>query len=319
MSILRQIPAAGTAGESEADHPAGRNPLPPFCRSVAGLRRRVRDFRNQNGGPVSLVPTMGSLHEGHLSLIRAAAAEGGLVVVSIFVNPLQFAAGEDFEAYPRDLKSDLEMAASAGAGLVFAPAAEEVYPPGGQTVVEPGPAASGLCGEARPGHFRGVATVVNRFFNMAAPDTAWFGQKDAQQVAVVRQLVSDLDFDIDIRACPTVREADGLAMSSRNRYLDEDARRRAAVLYRALEKARRASQAGEADPHLLKRLILQELASEPGVETEYVEIVDKDTIRPVVAVDAGGMAALAARVGGARLIDNIILKDQKEQESACGG
>lgn len=320
MSISRRMPAAGAAGKSESDclaggaslravSPAGLAASPPVCRTIAGLRRRIAEFRRHNRGPVSLVPTMGAFHEGHQSLMRAAAAGSGLVVVSIFVNPLQFGAGEDFEVYPRDLQRDLEMAASAGAGLVFAPAAAEVYPPGCQTVVEPGPAASGLCGESRPGHFGGVATVVARLFNMAAPDIAWFGQKDAQQVAVIRQLVCDLNFDIDIRVCPTVREADGLAMSSRNRYLDEESRQRAAELYRALKKARRAAMAGEAEPEAIKRLIFDELASEPAVETEYVEIVDKDTIRPVAAVASGSMAAVAARVGGARLIDNIILKD----------
>lgn len=274
--------------------------------TIPEVRQRLASARAQ-GKKIGLVPTMGCFHEGHLSLMRSARSQCGLVAVSIYVNPTQFGAGEDLEAYPRDLQRDLELAFAESVDLVFAPDNDEMYGNGVCTSVEPGPAAEGLCGRARPGHFRGVATVVAKLLNIFQPDYAYFGQKDAQQTAVIAQMVRDLDFGTHLRVMPTVREKDGLAMSSRNAYLSPGERERAAVLYRALSDARRTAASGERDAAAISALISHTIKSVPGVELEYAEVVHADTMRRLAAVTPRALAAVAATAGRARLIDNIFL------------
>jgi pantoate--beta-alanine ligase len=277
------------------------------ARAKAELRPLLDAVRRE-GGSIGLVPTMGALHEGHLSLLRAARAECDLVVMSLFVNPTQFAPGEDFERYPRDERRDLEVAAEAGADLVYAPPVEEVYPEGFATAVEVSGLTEVLCGDPRrrgPGHFRGVTTVVAKLFNTVAPDIAYFGQKDAQQVAAIRRMVRDLDFWVQVEALPIVREPDGLALSSRNAYLDAEERQRAAAINRAL-RAVAAAAARQPLPEALEagRAVL----AEAGVEPEYLEARDPDDLAPVDSF--GGrpvLVAVAARVGPARLIDNLVM------------
>lgn len=263
----------------------------------------TRDRRAELG----LVPTMGALHAGHLSLVRQARAENGLVAASIFVNPSQFGAGEDLASYPRDLPGDLELLAATGCDVVFAPAPEEVYPPGFDTWVAPGAVAAPLEGAARPGHFRGVATVVLKLLHILEPSRAYFGQKDAQQLAVIRAMVRDLNVAVEIVGCPTLREEDGLAMSSRNRYLAPDERRAATVLYRALAAGRAAHQAGEADAHLLRAAMGRVLDAEPLARPEYVSVADPDTLAELDTVAGRALLSLAVRIGRTRLIDNLLL------------
>ena len=274
--------------------------------TVAELRVAVAEARSR-GQAVGLVATMGALHDGHLSLVGRARAECGLVVMSLFVNPTQFDSGADLAAYPVDHDRDARLAAAAGVDILFAPPVDEVYPPGFATTVAVAGVADGLCGRHRgPGHFAGVATVVAKLFNMVAPDVAYFGQKDAQQVAVIRRLVRDLDIPVRIVACPTVREPDGLAMSSRNARLRPLERRRAVGLSRALRAAEEAAAAGERDPRVLARVARRELA-EHEIEPEYVELVSPQTLAPVDGVDGPVLLAVAAQVGRARLIDNTIV------------
>jgi pantoate--beta-alanine ligase len=242
---------------------------------------------------------MGALHEGHLSLVRASRDRDDRTVVSIFVNPLQFVAGEDFESYPRDLDADLRKLEREGVHLVFTPSVETMYPPGAETKVIPGAVAELLEGEHRPGHFTGVATIVAKLFNLVQPDRAYFGQKDAQQVAVIRALVTDLDFPIELVVGPIVRAEDGLALSSRNAYLNADERRAATSLSRALRAANDAYQGGERDPGRLRDALCRVLEAEPLASVDYAEVVDPFTFRP-----PGSLAVLAVRVGRARLIDN---------------
>lgn len=268
--------------------------------------RRARVTWEMRHLRVGFVPTMGALHEGHLALVRRAAEVSDVVVASVFVNPTQFGPGEDFEAYPRQPERDAELLAAAGCDLLFAPAVETVYPPGDVTVVEvAGPPAEGLEAACRPGHFRGVATVVARLLNLVGPALAVFGEKDAQQLAVVRRMVADLHFPVEIVAHPTVREPDGLAMSSRNAYLAAGERRAATALYRALTAAGDEIARGERDADRLRAAMRAVLEAEPGVEPEYAEVVDAETFRPVA--DARGRLVLpvAARVGRTRLIDNL--------------
>lgn len=270
--------------------------------------RAVLDAERRAGRTIGLVPTMGGLHEGHLSLLRAARAECDVVVMSLFVNPAQFAAGEDLDRYPRDERHDLELAGEAGADLVYAPAVEEVYPEGFATHVAVEGLTEVLCGDpARrgPGHFRGVTTVVAKLFNSVAPDVAYFGRKDAQQLAAIRRMARDLDFPVRIEGLPTVREADGLAMSSRNAYLGAEDRERASALYRALQAVERTARRGPlADALEAGR---RELAA-AGIEPEYLEARDPDDLLPVVELgERPVLVAVAARVGPARLIDNIEL------------
>jgi len=278
-------------------------------RAKAALRAELDEPRRQ-GRSIGLVPTMGYLHEGHLSLLRAARAECDLVVMSLFVNPTQFGPGEDLERYPRDEERDLRLASEAGVDLVYAPTVDEVYPDGFATAVEVSgnltAVLDGDPGRRGPEHFRGVATVVAKLFNSVGPDVAYFGQKDAQQAAVIRRLARDLDFPLRIEVLPTVREPDGLAMSSRNAYLDADARRRAVAISRALGVAERATREGSLAAGLAAAR--EELAS-AGIEPEYLEARDAEELEPVAALNGRPvLIVVAARVGGARLIDNVLIR-----------
>ena len=267
----------------------------------------LRRARATLAAPVGLVPTMGYLHEGHLSLVRRARAASSAVVVSIFVNPTQFGPGEDLATYPRDIDRDLHLLQAEGVDLVWMPTAEVMYPAGFQTWVTVEKVARVLEGERRPGHFRGVATVVAKLFNGVQPHRAYFGQKDAQQAVVIQQLARDLDFPVEIVICPIVREPDGLAMSSRNAYLNPPERQAATVLYRALSAARAAFEAGERDADRLRRIVTGTVATEPLAELQYVSCADPATLEELETVTGRGLLSLAANVGRTRLIDNLIL------------
>jgi pantoate--beta-alanine ligase len=273
--------------------------------------RTIREVRaalwgaRQADRRIGLVPTMGAFHEGHLSLMRAARAECDCVVVSLFVNPTQFGAGEDYTRYPRDEGDDGQLAAEVGVDFLFVPAIEEMYPPGFGTSIDPGPVARGLCGASRVGHFEAVATVVGRLLGIVAPDVAYFGLKDYQQVAVIRRIVADLAIPVEVRALPTVREPDGLAMSSRNRYLDPEERERAAGLYAALAAAAELYASGERVRGALAGAS-RELIEAAGLEVEYVELRDAETLGTYTPERAAVLAA-AVRVGSTRLIDNVVL------------
>jgi pantoate--beta-alanine ligase len=250
---------------------------------------------------------MGALHQGHLSLVQAAQASCDVVAVSIFVNPTQFGPKEDFAGYPRKLEQDCETLESAGVDLVFAPSAGEMYPAGASTFVEVTGLSDRLDGASRPGHFRGVATVVTKLLHIFAPDHAFFGQKDAAQVAILRKMVRDLLFPVELDVCPTVREPDGLALSSRNSYLSAEQRRQALVLSRALLAVEREAKAGDHESGKLIATALRILAEEPGVEVDYCRVVDPDTLEDIPDVGRGALVAVAARVGSTRLIDNLLL------------
>lgn len=288
-----------------------RDPATRVVRTVAELRAVVGDAR-RSGARIGLVPTMGALHEGHLSLVRRARAECGLVVVSLFVNPTQFNDPRDLEAYPRDQQRDKELVAGAGADLLFAPAVAEVYPEGFATTVEVTGLTEPLEGVARgTGHFRGVATVVAKLFGMVQPDVAYFGQKDAQQALVIRRLARDLDFPLRVEVCPTVRESDGLAMSSRNVRLSPEARARATALFECLEAIARSVAGGERATTALLALghgILERRGIVPA-DVEYLAIVDAETLEPLddLAPGRAALVPIAVRVGGVRLIDNIVV------------
>jgi pantoate--beta-alanine ligase len=272
-------------------------------RTVADVRAAVAEAPR----PVGLVPTMGALHDGHLALIRAARERCATVVVSLFVNPTQFDEESDLAAYPRDEARDAELAAEAGADVLFAPGVDEVYPPGFATTVSVRGITETLEGEHRGvAHFDGVATVVTKLLNMVGPDDAFFGQKDAQQAAVIRRFVTDLNIPVAIHTVPTVREPDGLALSSRNVHLRGDDRRRALALSRALQAAERAAAAGERDPRAIRAAALEAM-HDFGVEPEYLELVSPETLDPVQAVDGDVLVAVAARVGPTRLIDNTLI------------
>lgn len=259
------------------------------------------------GVSVGLVPTMGALHEGHLSLIRRARSENGLVVVSIFVNPTQFGSGEDLQLYPRDLERDRALAAAAGADVVFSPTVEEMYPEGYSTWVEVEGLTAGLCGASRPGHFRGVSTVVAKLLNICRPERAYFGQKDAQQLAVVKRMVRDLDLGVGIVPCPTVREQDGLAMSSRNARLTRQERVQSPILYRALQAAEELVQNGEREATALKGAIRDVLAEAGLARVDYVDIVRATDLSPISTVSGECLVGAAVWFGGTRLIDNILV------------
>lgn len=280
--------------------------IPPVAESIDAVRQGVAGARRR-GHSVALVPTMGALHAGHASLLRAARQETGFVVASIFVNPTQFGPGEDFGRYPRVLEADLELCGREKVDLVFVPDAEKMYPPDFCTHVEVHGLADGLCGASRPGHFRGVATVVLKLFHIVGPDVAYFGQKDAQQTRIVQQMVRDLDLTVRIRVCPIVREPDGLALSSRNRYLDPDQRRRARILSQALAEARARIEGGERDAAAVRRLLLERVAAVPGALLDYAEAVDARTLRPVDELTGEILLALAVQFGETRLIDNELI------------
>jgi pantoate--beta-alanine ligase len=275
-------------------------------RDARELRRQVALWRSE-GRTVGFVPTMGALHEGHLSLVRLSRERADRVVASVFVNPTQFGPNEDFSRYPRQPEKDGAMLESAGCDLLFLPDVETIYPPGNATFVEPGGAAEGLEGAFRPGHFRGVATVVCGLLNLVQADVAVFGKKDAQQLAVIRQLVRDLHFPVEIVAGETVREEDGLALSSRNAYLSPDERRAAGVLHRALRAAEQAIAGGERRGDEVRRVMREVLDREPLARTEYAEVVDAATFRPADTLRGSLVLPLAVRVGGTRLIDNFQL------------
>jgi pantoate--beta-alanine ligase len=277
--------------------------------SVANLRRQVVDVR-VSGKKVGLVPTMGALHDGHLRLIRQCRAETDFVIVSIFVNPTQFGAGEDLNRYPRPLEDDLRQSESAGADLVFVPTVQTVYPHGmNSTFVEVGGLSDIFEGASRPGHFRGVATVVLKLFELVRPDLAVFGQKDYQQQLLVRRMISDLHVPVQLSICPTVREPDGLALSSRNRYLNPEQRQAAVVLNRALERARAAAQAGEFRSERIRQILHETLRSESMAELDYAEVANADTLERLGDIDNThrAVALVAARFGTTRLIDNTLL------------
>ncbi|MCL6636605.1 MAG: pantoate--beta-alanine ligase [Alicyclobacillus sp.] len=274
--------------------------------TIADLRSAVQAAR-QRGQSVGLVPTMGYLHAGHLALVDAARRDNELVVVSIFVNPLQFGPREDFARYPRDLARDAALLQEHEVDLLFAPSVEEMYPRPLATFVEVPDLSQTLCGRSRPGHFRGVATVVSKLFHLVQPDRAYFGQKDGQQLAVIQRMVSDLNIPVEVVAVPTVREPDGLAMSSRNIYLSADDRRHATVLYRALQHAKALITDGERDGRRVAAEVAQRVAAEPGVRLDYAEVVDWETLQPADVLQGRVMVAVAAYVGQARLIDNLQL------------
>lgn len=285
-------------------------------RTQGNLRQAVNAWR-RDGETIAFVPTMGALHEGHLSLVRIARERAGRVVASVFVNPTQFGPNEDFSRYPRQPEKDAALLESAGCDLLFLPDVETIYPPGNATFVEPAGAALGLEGACRPGHFRGVATVVCALFNLVRADVAVFGEKDAQQLAVIRQMVRDLHLPVEIVPGPTVRETDGLAMSSRNAYLSPDERRASTVLYRSLQAAEEAIAAGERSGDEIRRLLLSVLNSEPLARVEYAEVVDAETFQPVGTLNGRLVLPLAVRIGGTRLIDNFRLA--AGPEPAAGG
>jgi pantoate--beta-alanine ligase len=278
----------------------------------------ARKLRREEDKTIGLVPTMGALHEGHLSLVREARRMCDVVVVSVFVNPAQFGPGEDFDRYPRDLTGDTTKLADYNVDYIFAPSAEEIYPKGFATYVAVEGLSEPMEGVARPGHFRGVATVLTILFNTIRPDFAFFGQKDAQQALVVRRLVRDLAFDIEVVVLPTVREQSGLALSSRNAYLGEEDRRAAAVLYRALSQAREVYLEGERNPKRLAEAVRAQFDSEPRARLEYVSVVDADTMEKLdrIPEDRPVLIALAAHVGRTRLIDNIVLQPARQKARA---
>lgn len=275
--------------------------------TISAVREQVVQARRR-GLSIGLVPTMGALHAGHTSLIQAARAETGFVIVSIFVNPTQFGPTEDLARYPRTLDQDVALCAREGTDVVFAPSDKEMYPGGGRTVVDVQGLQDVLCGASRPGHFRGVALVVLKLFNIVQPDVAFFGQKDAQQLRIIEQMVRDLDVPVRIRRCPIVREADGLALSSRNQYLDPNQRRQAPVLWQALQEARGLIDRGERDSAVVRRAIMDRLATASGAVLDYAAIVNAETLQPIARLHGAVLIALAVKFGGTRLIDNLQLE-----------
>jgi len=273
--------------------------------------KTIQDYiklKKCRGSSIGFVPTMGYLHEGHLSLIRRAHKENDISVVSIFVNPTQFGPKEDYKKYPRDFKRDEKLSKQAGADLIFYPKVREIYPEGYRTYVDVKDITGTLCGASRPGHFTGVSTVVAKLFNTVQPDVAYFGQKDAQQAVVIKQMVRDINMDIKIKVMPIVREANGLAMSSRNRYLSAKERIDAPVLYESLKLARRLIKAGVQDVRSIRSQMSRIIRSKGSMRIEYISIVDKDNLKEIKRVKKDALIALAVKVGKTRLIDNIVIK-----------
>ncbi|MBN2453457.1 MAG: pantoate--beta-alanine ligase [Candidatus Omnitrophica bacterium] len=275
--------------------------------SISRMSTLVKMLKKE-GKSIGFVPTMGYLHEGHMSLVRAARKHADVVVMSIFVNPLQFAPAEDYDKYPRDLNRDEELAGTAGVDIIFCPAAKDMYPEGYTTYVDVEGLSSFLCGVSRPGHFKGVTTIVSKLFNIIRPDIAYFGQKDAQQVAIIKKMVKDLNMDIEIKSMPIVRERDGLAMSSRNVYLSEGQRSEALVLNQSLAKAAALVKAGERDPEKIIKTMAEMIAKKPSVKIGYISVVDSEKLTDLRAISKEALIAVAAFVGKTRLIDNIIVK-----------
>lgn len=280
--------------------------LTPIVRTVEEVQAAVARARGL-GLNIGFVPTMGALHEGHAALIRAAGLPSAFVVVSIFVNPTQFGPNEDYSKYPRSLDADQQVCAAAGANLIFAPSADEMYPTNAAAFVDVSKLGDALCGASRPGHFRGVCTVVLKLFNIVAPDVAYFGAKDYQQARIIQQMVSDLNVPVIVKVEPTVREADGLALSSRNRYLSAEQRAAAPSIYRALQATQDRVSNSERDVSILEAGLQTELAAIPGSRIDYASIVDAETLQSLVLLDRPAVAAVAVYLGTTRLIDNIVL------------
>jgi pantoate--beta-alanine ligase len=278
-----------------------------ICTTPAEMHTACRDLR-ASGNTLGLVPTLGALHAGHMSLVAAARADCDHVAASVFVNPTQFGPNEDFASYPRTFEEDRRQLENAGVDILFAPSTAEMYPPGNTTFVDPGEIATRLDGASRPGHFRGVATIVTRLFNIVQPDRGYFGQKDAAQVAVLRHITRDLNLPVHIAVCPIVREPDGLAMSSRNRYLSPPERKNATVLIRALRAAEDLARAGETSAESLRKAILAFFPPNPHLRLDYAEIVDPNTLLPVPDTSHGALIAVAAYIGTTRLIDNLLIE-----------
>lgn len=274
--------------------------------TVAETRAIIKEWK-KNGLKVGLVPTMGYLHEGHLSLIKKAVSENDRVVVSIFVNPTQFGPNEDYETYPRDIDKDSALCESAGADIIFHPEASEMYPKGACTYVNMTGLTDALCGKSRPTHFQGVCTVVSKLFNITTPDNAYFGQKDAQQLAVIKRMVKDLNFDINITGCPIVREEDGLAKSSRNTYLNKEERKAALVLHKSITCGQSLVNDGERNASVVINRMKDIINAEPLAKTDYVEIVDMNTMESVSVIKGEILCAIAVYIGKTRLIDNFIV------------
>ena len=280
--------------------------LPPVAETTAAVRSAVAAAR-RDGKTIGFVPTMGALHAGHASLIRTSRARTDFTVVSIFVNPSQFGPHEDLNRYPRSFDADRELCAAVGTDLIFTPPKEEMYPGGFCTWVDVEGLGDHLCGASRPGHFRGVATVVLKLFNIVMPDVAYFGQKDAQQARILQKMVEDFNLSVRLDVLPTVREPDGLAISSRNRYLDPTQRKDATVLFRALEKVKAQFAAGERDAARIEARLAEEVASTAGARLDYARVVDALTLQPITTIERTALAALAVFFGTTRLIDNTIL------------
>lgn len=276
-------------------------------KSLDEIKNEVKMVKD-NGKTVGLVPTMGFLHEGHLSLIREASKQTDYVVTSIFVNPIQFGQGEDYEDYPRDLEGDCEKARQEGCHLIFNPETKSMYPPGYLTYVDVEGITDVLCGASRPGHFRGVTTVVNKLFNLVSPDKAFFGQKDAQQSIVIKKMAADLNMDVEVVICSTVREHDGLAMSSRNKYLSPEERKAATILYRTLQAAREKIITGERNSESLRNFMWESISREPLSKPEYAEVVDGNNLGKIEKIENTVLLAVAAKFGQARLIDNLLVE-----------
>ena len=275
---------------------------------IVTIFEELRTARQSLPEPVGLVPTMGFLHPGHLSLVRRARLDCAAVAVSIFVNPTQFGPQEDLDSYPRDLEKDLALLEDAGVDLVWTPTSGEMYPPGYQTWIQIDEVTQPLEGARRPGHFRGVATVVAKLFNAVLPQKVYFGQKDAQQVVVIRQMVRDLNFPLEIVVCPLIREADGLAMSSRNSYLNHEQRQAAPVLFRALNAVKTAYEAGERQADILRRRMITEIEAEPLARLQYVSVAHPNTLDELSQIDRDGLFSMAIHLGSTRLIDNFLLE-----------
>jgi pantoate--beta-alanine ligase len=280
--------------------------MPLVLHTIAEARRWVGEQR-RSGSTLGLVPTMGALHEGHLSHFRRARAECDRLVISIFVNPLQFGPAEDFQRYPRPFEKDLALAEAEGVDAIFNPSVEEMYPSGQAVTVDPGRMGEVLCGASRPGHFRGVLTVVAKLFNILQPDRAYFGQKDAQQAILIRCMVDELSFPVGIVVGPTVREPDGLALSSRNQYLTPEQRSQAAVLYRSLRCAEAMLHGGQRDAAQLEQELRRLIEVTPGAVLDYARVVNPVTLEPAYTVDGEVLAAVAVRFGSTRLIDNLLI------------
>lgn len=276
--------------------------------TIKDIRAVIKEAQ-RNDKSIGLVPTMGYLHEGHLSLVKRARSQNDIVIVSIFVNPTQFGPGEDYESYPRNIERDSKLVQLEGADIVFAPKTSEMYPKSCSTYVQiEGNITTKLCGASRPGHFKGVTTIVTKLFNIIMPDKAYFGQKDAQQVAVIEKMVRDLCFDIEIVPCPIVREEDGLAMSSRNIYLNKEERKAATILSKSLFKAKEMVEKGEMRSSKIKEIIINSINTEELTDIDYVEIVNAKTLESIKEIKGDVLIAIAVKIGRARLLDNIRLE-----------